>query len=242
MTAHHSHTTSARDLLRRHVEAVWWLSLPPLDGEHVTLPGDGAQPPWALYLGELRAGGEDEQPIGRVHLWRHDVPAADRTWLATQADAALAQPAEAPLPDGVEREVALIQTAAPALSLDAAAQIARPLTAADRPLLAAVWPGEEDEMLDPIRAPLFGVVVDGRLLTLAHSSRRTPHARELGIDTLPEARRRGYALAATVLWAAAVAAEGAIPFYSARADNTASLALAHAAGYRPFAAGANIHA
>lgn len=238
MTAHHSHTTSARDLLRRHVEAVWWLSLPPLDGEHVTLPAVGAQPPWALYLGELLEG---EQPTRRVHLWRHGVPAADRASLVARADAALAQPARVPLSEGVEREVALIQTAAPALSLDAAAQIARPLTAADRPLLAAFWPGEEDDLVDPIRAPLFGVVVDDRLLTLAHSSRRTPHARELGIDTLPEARRRGYALASTLLWATAVAAVGVIPFYSARADNTASLALAHAAGYRPFAVGASIH-
>jgi hypothetical protein len=238
MMAHLPHTTSERELLRRHVEAVWWLSLPPLDGEHVTLPAAGAQPPWALYLGAFYDG---EQPIGRVHLWRHDVPAMERVRLATQADAALAQLPEAPLPDGVEREVALIQTAAPAFSRDAAARIARPLTAADRPLLAALWPGEEDDLLDPIRAPLYGVVVDDRLLTLAHSSRRTPHARELGIDTLPEGRRRGYALAATLLWAAAVAAEGIIPFYSARADNTASLALAHAAGYRPFAAGASIH-
>jgi len=201
------------------------------------LPAEGAQPPWALYLGELRAGGGNEQPIGRVHLWRHDVPAVERAALAARADAALALPVGAPLAEGVEREVALIQTAAPALSLDAVAQIARPLTAADRPLLAAFWPGEDDALLDPIRAPLFGVVAENRLLSLAHSSRRTPHARELGVDTLPEARRRGYALAATLLWAAAVAAESVIPFYSARADNTASLALAHAAGYRPFAAG-----
>lgn len=240
MMTHHAHTTSARELLRRHVEAVWWLALPPLDGEHVTLPAAGARPPWALYLGELRAGGEGEQPIGRVHLWRHDVPVADRARLAARADAALAQPPTAPLADGVEREVALIQTAAPALSLDVAARIARPLTAADRPLLAAFWPGEDVALLNPIRAPLYGVVVDDRLLTLAHSSRRTAHARELGIDTLPEARRRGYALASTLLWAAA--AEGVIPFYSARADNIASLALAHAAGYRPFAAGASIRA
>jgi hypothetical protein len=219
MTAHLPRTTAARELLRRHVEAVWWLSLPPLEDDHITLPAQGAQPPWALYLGELLEG---EQPAGRVHLWRHDVPVADRASLAARADAALAQPAVAPLPDGVEREVALIQTASPALSPDAAARCARPLTAVDRSLLAAFWPGEEDDLLDPIRAPIFGVVVDGRLLTLAHSSRHTPHARELGIDTLPEARRRGYALAATVLWAAAVAAERVIPFYSARADNTAS--------------------
>ncbi len=233
---------SARELLRRHVEAVWWLALPPLDGEHVTLPAVGAQPPWALYLGELYADGEDERPSGRIHLWRHDVPAADRPSLVARADAALALPAGVPLAEGVKREVALIQTATPTLGLDAAARIARRLTPVDGPLLAAFWPGEEGDLLDPIRTPLFGVVVANRLLTLAHSSRRTPEARELGIDTLPEARRRGYALAAVLLWAAAVAAEGVIPFYSARADNTASLALAHAAGYRPFAAGVSIQA
>jgi predicted GNAT family acetyltransferase len=78
-------------------------------------------------------------------------------------------------------------------------------------------------------------VFDGRLLNQAHSSRRTAEACELGIDTLPEARRRGYALAATVAWSASILAEGLVPIYSAFAANTASLRLAHGAGYRPFA-------
>ena len=57
----------------------------------------------------------------------------------------------------------------------------------------------------------------------------------MGIDTLPEARRRGYALAATIVWAQTVLREGLVPIYSALAENTASLRLAAAAGYRPFA-------
>jgi predicted GNAT family acetyltransferase len=81
------------------------------------------------------------------------------------------------------------------------------------------------------------VVVAGRLLSLAHSSRRTAEACELGIDTLPEARRRGYALAATVVWSATIRAEGLTPIYSAFAENTASLRLAEAAGYRAFVRG-----
>jgi RimJ/RimL family protein N-acetyltransferase len=58
---------------------------------------------------------------------------------------------------------------------------------------------------------------------------------ELGIDTLPEARRRGYALAATIVWTRAVMQEGLVPLYSALAENTASLRLAAVAGYRVFA-------
>ena len=58
---------------------------------------------------------------------------------------------------------------------------------------------------------------------------------ELGIDTLPEARHQGYALAATILWTQAVLQERLVPIYSADAFNTASLRLADAAGYRAFA-------
>jgi RimJ/RimL family protein N-acetyltransferase len=88
--------------------------------------------------------------------------------------------------------------------------------------------------------PLIGVIVEDRLLSLAHSSRRTSEACELGIDTLPDARRKGYALAATVLWAATVSLEGLVPLYSTSFDNEASLGLAAAAGYRVFARVATI--
>jgi len=57
----------------------------------------------------------------------------------------------------------------------------------------------------------------------------------LGIDTLPAARRKGYALAATILWAHTVLQEGLVPLYSAFANNAPSLRLAAAAGYRAFA-------
>ena len=86
------------------------------------------------------------------------------------------------------------------------------------------------------------MVEQGRLLSIAHSSRRTDRACELGINTLPTARRRGFARACVLAWAEAVAAEGLEPLYSANAANTASLALAAACGYRPIARAAQVPA
>jgi hypothetical protein len=109
------------------------------------------------------------------------------------------------------------------------------LTSADRALIEQYEPGSAVYYLQAQRRPLIGVVVANRLWSVAHSSRRTAQACELGIDTLAEARRRGYALAATVVWSSAVCQEGLVPIYSALAENTASLNLAVAAGYREFA-------
>jgi len=121
------------------------------------------------------------------------------------------------------------------MDMATAQALARPLTPDDHSLIEIFEPGSSDYYLHTDRCPLIGVVVEGRLLSVAHSSRRTSEACELGIDTLPEARRRGYALAATVLWAAGVAQEGLVPLYSALIENEASLRLAAAAGYRKFA-------
>jgi hypothetical protein len=87
--------------------------------------------------------------------------------------------------------------------------------------------------LDPGHAPCIGVVTDGELLCIAHSSRRTSEACELGINTATGARRRGFAAAATVVWTAAVKELGLVPIYSAFAWNTASLQLAASVGYTP---------
>jgi RimJ/RimL family protein N-acetyltransferase len=75
------------------------------------------------------------------------------------------------------------------------------------------------------------VIVDGRLLSVAHSSRRTAAACELGINTVSDARRQGNATAATFAWTRAIQQEGLTPIYSAFAYNTASLRLAATVGY-----------
>lgn len=216
-------------LLRLHVEAVWYLTLPDIYSGDTTLP-EAAQPPWALYLARLTDG-------QRVRLWRADVADEAREDLIARAEAALAlAPDENEADEHVSREVALVRREPPRLDVFAARMIARRLTREDRVMLGQLTQ-YVDYYLSEECAPVFIAVENERIVCLAHSSRRRERACELGIDTLADARRRGYALAATVLWADAVAAEGREPFYSALATNAASLALAHAAGYRSFAHG-----
>lgn len=223
---------SQRSLLRLHIEAVWGIQLPPIAQNNVELLRADPLPPWKLYAAEMDGD--------RVNIWRPAVIAAERDSLLARANEALAlSPTESAAP-GISREVALHQVTSPSISITTAQTLARPLTSHDHALVEGFPPGSLEYHFHPTRHPLIGVVAAGRLLSLAHSSRRTAEACELGIETLPAARRKGYALAATVLWAALVAQEGRIPLYSAFADNTASLGLAAAAGYKIFAQGVTI--
>lgn len=232
-SANHPDRDLADDLtyLRLHVAACWSVLPPPLSpGEHALLAG-GAAPPWTVYVAETAAG--------RVILWHPDALARERAAPLARAAAAIARPADDASDPGVTREVALRQTAPP-LDLVGQAVVVRLLTAADGALIAAFDPDDPTYYVRAEVAPVFGAVVDGRLQSVAHSSRRTPDACELGVHTRPEARQRGYGLAVTTRWAAAVRAEGRVPIYSARASNTASLALARAAGFHLFARAAYI--
>ena len=226
-------TRTDRAMLRLHVEAVWGVGLPPIDANRITLLPKSAQPGWRLYAGDLTEG--------RVLIWRADLAFAEREKLLVRLEEVWRLSESTPLPSDASREVALRLDAAPVIDLVTARRIARLLTADDYALIEAFWPGEARRILQPDLHPPIGVVVDGRLLSLAHSSRSTAEACELGIDTLPEARRRGYALAATVAWSAAIREKGLTPIYSALAANTASLQLAEAAGYRAFARGITLH-
>ncbi len=219
-----------RDLLRLHVEAVWGVRLPPLDDDDCELLSTSSQPSWQLYVADIASA--------RVHIWRPDIGVGEREALRLRVDAALAFPPALPPPAGISREVAFAFTALPRLNLESARNIARPLTSQDRSLLDLFQADLPVDLFHPAKRPLIGVINSGRLLCLAHSSRRTNAACELGIDTLPSARRKGYALAATILWTHAVLQEGLVPIYSAFAENTPSLSLAIASGYQPFARGA----
>jgi RimJ/RimL family protein N-acetyltransferase len=219
--------TTHRALLRLHVEAVWGVRLPPIEQNDVSLLPEGHQPSWKLCAAAMAGG--------HVHIWRPDASSAEREALLKRAHEALNSPLTVVAAAGISREVAFHQVEPPALEIETARQMARLLTSRDRPLLRTFQPNSEDYYLHPDRRPLIGVVTEGRLLSLAHSSRRTSEACELGIITLPAARRRGYALAATTLWAATVSQEGLVPIYSALVKNTASLNLASASGYRVFA-------
>jgi hypothetical protein len=221
-------------LLRQHVEAVWGVRLPALaPGDNNALPSGSAalsdfdEPGWALYWAETAQGA--------VRIWQPGVAAERRAPLLARAASVWARAADELAPAGARREVAHALGAVARLSVAEAGRVARLLDEGDVDLLEAYEPGESGYYTDPAHAPVIGVVTDGRLVCVAHSSRRTGEACELGIETRSGARRHGYALAATVLWTTAIQGEGLVPLYSAFAENAASLALAAAAGYRPFA-------
>ncbi|WP_236022851.1 GNAT family N-acetyltransferase [Dictyobacter formicarum] len=221
-------TFTDRELLRLHVEAVWGVTLPAVDNTSIELSATGLQPDWLLYVGKLAAE--------TIFIWRPDVTPGQRQQIAHWHPTN--QPGAAGYAATYER--AFVLSHAPATSLATARTIARPLTEADYPLLETYEKGYGEYFFQPQRAPLFGVIKDQRLLSIAHSSRRTNQACELGIETHPQARRQGFGLAATILWANSVYQEGLLPLYSALAENDASIQLAQAAGYRPFVLGATI--
>jgi RimJ/RimL family protein N-acetyltransferase len=207
-----------REFLRLHIEAVWGISIPPLEGATVELADTTSLPPWSLYQADLAQG-------ERITIWRPSVTPDERDELLHRAqsadvvfDAAV----------GMRREVVL--RFSDTLSI-VTQHSSRLLTANDTALLEAFEAGSAAYYLNPTCAPCIGVLVDGRLVTVAHSSRRTAAACELGINTISEARRKRYATAAVFAWTRAIQQEGLAPIYSAFAHNTASLRLAAAAGY-----------
>ncbi len=165
-----------RTLLRLHVEAVWGVRLPPVVENDGELLPESAQPPWKLWAGDIAGG--------RVYIWRPDVKASEREALRLRANEALdLPPRSTPIP-GISREVAHCLIASPRLDIETAHSITRLLTSRDRSLIEVFQLGTSDYYLYPERRPLIGVVTAGRLLSLAHSSRRTKEACELGIDTV----------------------------------------------------------
>ena len=216
--------SSDRIALRLHIEAVWYVRLPAIERDELELLSTSSLPSWRLCVADL--------PAGRVQIWRPDVPLYERAALRERIFKAVSAPTP---PSDIHREVALRLATSPARRSMNSQAIVRSLTPDDSELVAAFDPAYVSDLLNPACHPCIGVLVDGRLLSLAHSSRRTEEACELGIETRPEARRKGYALAATTAWSAAILQEGLTPLYSAHAENAPSLRLAAAAGYRAFA-------
>jgi hypothetical protein len=220
-----------RAMLRLHIEAVWKVKLPPLEQNEITLLPESARPDWRLYAADLAEG--------RVLIWRADVESEEREELLARLAEAWSLPEEDLQAAGVEREVAFRLSIKPKIDLAEVQRLTRRLTREDYELIEIFWPGEAERLLRE-EQPLLGVIAAGRLLSLAHSARRTAEACELGIDTERDVRRKGYALASTVAWSAAIMEEGLTPIYSAHSWNTASLRLAVGAGYREFARGVTL--
>jgi predicted RecA/RadA family phage recombinase len=220
-------TLPDRSLLRLHVEAVWGVQFSASARNEIELAPDARQPAWRLCAADMAEG--------RVYIWRADVTPTEREALRLKANEALADTLDDAPRQGIHREVALSLAAHPRSHDMAPHTTVRPLTEADGLRIEAFEPGEQSYYLAPTRQPLIGALVQGQLVSIAHSSRRTSEACELGVFTLPEARGKGYALAVTVAWTQGVMQENLVPLYSADATNTASLHLADAAGYQAFA-------
>lgn len=209
-----------RELLRLHLEAVWSISVPPLVDAHVDLDPNTPLPPWSLYLAHFA--------VGEVAIWRPETHSNRRVVLLRRGhEANIAYDPTL----GMRCEVVLRPPDDPPATLSP--HHARLLITTDTALLEAFEAGESSYYLDPQHSPCIGVILDGHLVSVAHSSRRTEQACELGINTLPDARRQGCAKAATLAWTRAVDAEGLTPIYSAFTWNDASRALAAACGYTP---------
>jgi RimJ/RimL family protein N-acetyltransferase len=103
------------------------------------------------------------------------------------------------------------------------------VTRANADLLA----GSFDDWLDEVdaRQPCYCVLDRGRPVSLCASARVTAEAREAGVETLPDYRGRGHAVAVVSAWAAAVARLGALPLYSTSWENHASQRVAAKCGF-----------
>jgi hypothetical protein len=103
------------------------------------------------------------------------------------------------------------------------------LTPSNRAILANL-----DPELDPTTRRIIGFFHQGRLVSMCASTRENAEAAEAWVETVPEHRGQGYARATVVAWAGSVLADGKLAFYSYRADNRASHALALSLGLAPF--------
>ncbi len=87
-----------------------------------------------------------------------------------------------------------------------------------------------DPGLDLSHKEVFGVVVDGQIVSTCESSRENETAGQAWVRTLEGYRRRGYARQVTAAWGNWLLSQGRLPFYSHRWDNFASQAVAQSLG------------
>jgi GNAT superfamily N-acetyltransferase len=85
---------------------------------------------------------------------------------------------------------------------------------------------------------VYGLVIDACVVSVAYAHRTGLMASEvadLGVETAPAYRRRGYAGACVAAITAHIASQGGEALYGCSPQNTASAATARSAGYVPYA-------
>lgn len=87
--------------------------------------------------------------------------------------------------------------------------------------------------------PMFVSLLGGRAVSICCSVRMTSVAHEVGVETVPEFRGRGFATPVVAAWASAVRDLNRIPLYSTSWQNDASQAVARKLGLIQY--GADLH-
>lgn len=87
--------------------------------------------------------------------------------------------------------------------------------------------------------PMTAFLEDGAAVSICCSVRMTPRAHEVGVETHPDFRGRGYAARVVSGWARAVREQGLIPLYSTSWENPSSRAVANRLGLVQY--GADFH-
>ena len=80
--------------------------------------------------------------------------------------------------------------------------------------------------LNTIGGPVFGMVIDGQVVSACTSVRENARCAEAWVWTLPAFQRRGYARQVTSAWAHDLQLQSKLPFYSHKVSNLASAAVA----------------
>ncbi len=188
----------------------------------------------------IRIPGDDPDTLHRVYVARHDqgdsifyradVPAATRKKLSHLR---VADFFESP-----ERVVVILEADGPVTEQHIGKSYIFPEQIRDHQNLDVVRLSELDSavvqrydaQLDFSRREVFGVLVDGEIVSTCESSRENDAAGEAWVRTLEGYRQRGYARRVTAAWAQSLMARGKVPFYSHRWDNLASQAVAQSMG------------
>lgn len=85
-----------------------------------------------------------------------------------------------------------------------------------------------------IGSPIFGVIVNGNVVSSCSSIRENGKSGEAWVQTAPEYRGRGYAAQVTAAWGNDLYEQGKVAFYSHLIENTASQAVARKLELTPF--------
>jgi len=92
---------------------------------------------------------------------------------------------------------------------------------------------------------VYGVAANGRVASVAYAHRSglmEDQVADLGVETAPEYRRRGYARAAVAAVVEHITRTGGEAVYHCAPDNLPSIATAHSVGFVPYGSSLALHA